>query len=86
MFNIAGFFKRIQNTHTKELFIRSIIGAAIKKYTSNEVPIESITFNSSTVILKNVSQSLKSAIFVKKQSILKEINSEQTIRIVSDIR
>lgn len=86
MFNIAGFFKKIQNSHTKELFIRTIVIQAIKKFTQSDIPIESVSFNSSTIVLKNISQSLRSIIFIKKQTIISEINSSQTIRIVTDIR
>ena len=86
MFNISGFFKRIQNAHTKELFIRTVIRDSIKKSTTIEIPLESISFNASTAILKGISQSLRSVIFIKKRVILADINANQTIRAISDIR
>ena len=86
MFSIGKFFERIQNTRTKEVYIRSVIQGAIKKNTGAEIPIDAISFKSSTALLKNISQSLRSAIFIKKGQILKDVNAEQTIRVVEDLR
>ncbi len=86
MLKIADFFKRIQNKHSQELFIRSTIQASIKKYTKVELPIESISLKSGIVSLKGISQTARSQVFIKKQAIIEELNSTQTIRIVTDIR
>jgi hypothetical protein len=51
-----------------------------------EIPLESITFKSTTIELKNVPQSLRSVIFIKKNAILKAVNEAQAIRQVTDIR
>ena len=86
MINIGQFFKKIQNKHTKELFVRSIIKDALKKYTQLDVPVEAMSFSSNSLVLKNISQVAKSQIFIKKQLILQEINTAQSIKIISDIR
>lgn len=86
MFNIGQFFKKAQNKHTQELFIRSTIKDAIQKQTNIEIPIEAISFTSQTLILKGISQGAKSQIFIKKQLILQEINTKQNIRKILDVR
>ncbi len=86
MFGIGDFFKRIQNSYGKEIFIRSAVQNAIKKYTGSEVPIKDMTFKGEVVTLSNISQSLRSVLYIKKQNILKEINSVQGARVISDIR
>lgn len=86
MLNIGQFFKKIQNKHTKELFIRSVVKDVIQKYVGVEVPVESISFKSDTVVLQGVSQTAKSQIFIKKQAIVQEVNSKQNIRRIVDVR
>ncbi len=86
MLKISEFFKKIQNRHTKELFVRSVVRDSLKKIVNVEVPVEAISFKSSIAVLKDVSQSARSQIFIKKQTIIQEINSLQSIRIVEDIR
>ena len=86
MLSIGKFFERIQNVRTKELFIRSVIRDAIKKHVSVEIPVESIALKSSDITLKNINSSLRSAIFIKKQTLIAEINAAQAIRSFTDIR
>lgn len=86
MFDISNFFKKFHGAFAKEVLIRSTIREAILKYTGAEVPLTAIAFKSETVILEGVSQSLKSAIYIKKQAILKEIALKQNMRAVTDIR
>jgi hypothetical protein len=86
MLSIGKFFERIQSARTKELYIRSVIQGAIKKNTAADIPLDAISFRSSTANLKNINQSLRSIIFIKKGQILRDINSEQNIRRVEDIR
>ncbi|MES2216106.1 MAG: hypothetical protein V4481_02310 [Patescibacteria group bacterium] len=86
MLSIAKFFERIQNKRSKDVFIRTVVQSAIQKNTGAVVPLEFVTFKGEAVALKNVSSTLLSAIFIKKNQILKDINGEQAIRIVQDIR
>jgi hypothetical protein len=86
MLNIGEFFKRIKGSFAKEIFVRNAIKEAVKKYTGADIQIEDISFKGSTVMLKNVNQSARSTIFIKKHAIIKEVNTAQNIRIVSDVR
>lgn len=86
MLKIADFFKKIQNKHSQELFIRSTIQTSIKKYTQVELPIESISIKSSSILLKGISQTERSQVFIKKQIIIQELNTIQKIRLITDIR
>lgn len=85
MFGISEFFKKFQNSYTKEVYIRTAIKDSITKHTGAVVPLSAITFRSGAVILDGVSPSLKSVIYIKKQTILKEIALKQDIRVVTDI-
>lgn len=86
MFGISHLFERIKNTYGREVVVRGAIQAGVKKFTSTEIPLDSISFSSTTVILTGVSHIIRSVIFVKKKAILQEINRSQTIRVVTDIR
>jgi hypothetical protein len=86
MIGIADFFKKIKGSFAKEVFVRNAIKEAVKKYAGADVNIEDVSFQGSTAILKNINQSARSTVFIKKHSIIKEINSAQNVRIVSDIR
>jgi hypothetical protein len=86
MFSIAKFFERIQNAQAKEVFLLKAIQDALKKHVGIDIPIENISCKSDSVSLKNVNSAAKSAIFIKKAAILKEINEVQQMRVVKDIR
>jgi hypothetical protein len=86
MFSIAQFFARIQNVRSKEVFVRSAIQNTINEVLKVNIPLEAITFKSTTVELKNIPQTLRSVIFIKKGALLKAINEAQAIRQVTDIR
>jgi CMP-N-acetylneuraminic acid synthetase len=86
MFNIGQFFKRIQNKHTQELFVRSLIQESIQQSVGVKIPLEDITLSSGVITLHNISSGLKSVVFVKKQKILESINATQSIQAVHAIR
>ena len=86
MIGLKDFFKKIQNRHTTELFVRSVIQASIKKYTGGDISFDSISFSASSVVLKDISSGLKSALFIKKNAIISDINSNQSNKVVTDIR
>lgn len=86
MLSIAKFFERIQNKRSKDVFIRTVVQNAIQKNTGVVVQLESVTFRGEGVSLKNVTPTLLSAIFIKKNQILRDINAEQAMRVVQDIR
>ncbi|MBU6232400.1 MAG: hypothetical protein KGI45_03355 [Patescibacteria group bacterium] len=86
MQGIGEFFKRIQGAIGKEIAVRNMIREAIKKRTGADIDIGSIKLKNGIVELSGVSQSLRSAIFIKKQAILGDIDSAQSAIRVSDIR
>ena len=86
MLGIHEFFKRIQNLHSKEVFVRTVIQESLKKYTNIGLELKDINFQESTIVLKNTNQTFKSVVFTKKNQILNDINEKQTIRKVTDIR
>ena len=86
MFNIGQFFKKIQNRHTQELFIRSTIQESISRSVGVKIPLEDIVISSGIVTLKNINSGLKSVIFIKKQKILDDVHTSQTIHPIVDIR
>lgn len=83
MLNIGQFFKRIQNKHTQELYLQEIIKGAIQKYTGMSVEFERV---GSEIKIKKASAALKSHLFIKKEAILTEINSQQQTIIMTELR
>ena len=86
MFNIRDFFSRIQNSHAKEVFIRSIIRDSVKKVANIDVSLESIAIRAGTVTFTGMNQADRSTIFIKKQAILKDIALNQEMRKIDDVR
>jgi hypothetical protein len=86
MLDIKKFFEKIQNTRAKEIFLRQAVKESIEKHTPVKISLESISFSSTTVVLKNLNQSARSTIFIKREAILKEIGERQLGRAVTDIR
>ena len=86
MLNIGQFFKKIQNKYTQELFIRTLIKEHIQKHIGIVIPVEDISFKSGDIILKNISQTARSQIFIKKQALLQRINEVQQAKKIGDIR
>ena len=86
MLNISEFFKRIHSKQAKEVNIRNVIRTAIKNHAKFDISIESISFNSNTAILEGITPIARSEIYIKKQAILNDINSQQNIRAIADIR
>ncbi|MCX6706155.1 MAG: DNA polymerase III subunit beta [Candidatus Woesebacteria bacterium] len=69
----AALTGEVQNSFTKEVVLRTTIKEAIKKHVGIDIPIENISPKNGIVTLKNISQSARSAIFIKKQKILGEL-------------
>ncbi len=86
MLSIGQFFKKIKNKHSREVFVRTVVGEVIQKHTQAHIPTESIVFSSDTIILQHISSAARSHIFIKKQAILKEIAERQDIKVISDIK
>lgn len=86
MIGLGEFFKKVQNSFVKELSLRASIKEIVMKHTNIEIPIENISYKSGSIILKNVNQTAKSVIFIKKKVILEEIYKQNPGLVVSDIR
>lgn len=86
MLSISNFFSKIQSKHTKGMFVRTVVQSVIQKKLSVQIPIESISIKTSVVVLKNINSSILSAVFIKKSQIIKDINTEQGIVVIEDIR
>ena len=86
MFGISGFFKNINNAFTKEIVLRTAVRDSIKKYANVDVALEDVDCKRAIVTLKKVNQAAFSTIFIKKQKILDEINNNQKIMIIKDLR
>ena len=85
MLKIGEFFKRIQGAFAKEVAFRMEVQRIVKEFTSLQVPIEAISMKSASIRLKNISQSARSEIYIKKKSILDSLNKAQDIYRVEDI-
>ena len=86
MIGIGDFFKRIKGLHAREVLVRTIIQDAIKKHTGVDIPLDSISFSAGSIVLKSASNSLRSAIFIKKTAILADVNAGQDLKKIVDIR
>ncbi|GEM_PF-602453 len=86
MFNISQFLNRIRGTQGKQILQRNIVRNVVLKNIGIDIPAENITIKSAVIFLNNISQSAKSAVYVKKQIILNEINKGQDTIIVRDIK
>ena len=86
MLGIKEFFKNIQNKHTQELFVRSVVQEGIRTHTGASVPLEAIQRTTETIVLKGVASALRSAVYIKKSHIIGYINEHQTIYTIVDIR
>lgn len=83
MRNIGEFFRKIQNRQAASFFLQKIVSEVLKDVANIEVSENNVVISRSEIILKGISQSAKSEIFIKKEKILKEINKRQDKVITS---
>ncbi len=86
MISIGEFFKRIGGIQSQEIAFRTGIQTAMKEIIGIDIPIESITFKSGTISLKNISSGARSSIFIKKTAIIEHANQLQSAHKITDIR
>ncbi|MFA6458876.1 MAG: hypothetical protein WCV79_00540 [Candidatus Paceibacterota bacterium] len=86
MFNISQFLKRATGKQGRELYFRKSIQDLLKERFDLEVPFEMISLKSGTIYIKNIPQSARTSIFIKKTAILQEINRIQDIYVILDVR
>lgn len=85
-FNISQLLNKIRSIQAKGALQRKIVHDSILKNIRLDIPIENISIKSTIITLKNISQSAKSEIYIKKQVILEDINKDQKIVVARDIR
>lgn len=85
-FNISQLLNKIRSVQAKGALQINLIHDSLLKNIGIDIPIPNISIKSTIVSLKNISQSTKSAIYIKKQSILDDINKGQENIIARDIR
>ena len=86
MYGIGGFFKKIQNSFSGEIILRNIIKDAVCKHCGIELSIDNVSYKNGVINLKHLNQSAKSAVFIKKVSILKELKEKVSGKTITDIR
>ena len=89
-FNIRGFLAKMRGRQAEQSLAKEAIKEALRKHLDLEVPAEDITLSASVATVGRISQAARSALFIKKQAILAEINNEadgsRRRRAVTDIR
>lgn len=86
MKGIAELFARIKNVQAKEVFMRTAVQQALKKAANIDCVVDDISFKGAVVQIKNMSQTAKSQLFMKKGAVLKEIALQSPGRAISDIK
>ncbi|MDB5238830.1 MAG: hypothetical protein JWO00_165 [Candidatus Parcubacteria bacterium] len=86
MKSIGEFFARIRNKQTDEIRLRLSVQEIIEKYAKTKLPFDAISFSIKTISIKGLSQGAKSAIFIKKPVILKELAEKVPNRPIEYIR
>ena len=85
MKRISELLGRMIGIQARESLVLIAVQQALKSRLSLEVPLEAISCKGATVTLKGIDQSARSALFIKKETILKEINGLQSVRTIIDI-
>jgi hypothetical protein len=86
MKSIGDLFARIKNVQAKEVFLRTAVQQALKKAANIDCTINDISFKGGSVQVKNISQTAKAQMFMKKTAILKEIALQSPGRTISEIK
>lgn len=85
MKSISEFFKKINDTHTKEIALRSSIQSSIKEITDIDIPVTSISVKTGIVSFKSIPHAARSVIYINKQKIINQINNNLTQNKISEI-
>ncbi|MDE2038333.1 MAG: hypothetical protein KGI69_03910 [Patescibacteria group bacterium] len=86
MKSIKEFFAKARERQARELAPREIIRKSLKAKAGVDVPVGAIGFKGDNAVVKGMSASARSAVFVKKAAILADIAAQGCPRKVSDIR
>lgn len=85
-FNIGDFLKRATNKQAQELYFRQSVKDVLKNKFDTDINFDAISLKGGVIYLKNISQAARMAIFIKKQQVLLELNNNQNIYKIIDIR
>lgn len=85
MKGIGEFFARIQNAQAKEVFLRKSVQDALLAI-GIELEISAISFKGGDILLRGLSQTAKTQLFLKKTSLLRAISEKGLGRQVKDVR
>jgi hypothetical protein len=84
MFNISLFLERFKNLGQGERLLKEAISSSVKEIVGFDLDTKSINLKNGEVIFK-VSPTLKNAIYIKKELILKKIK-DKNIENINNIR
>jgi len=86
MFNVGGFFEKFLALQSKEIGVRNFIIESLKKNTGIDTTINDIEIKDGVVYIKKLSQAAKNTLFMKKDSILEEVNMSQSATKIKNIK
>ena len=74
MRSIGEFFKKIQNARAGSFFIHTTIVEVVKRVAHIDIVPESVHIQSTKITLKGISQAARNEVFIKRKTLLEEIN------------
>ncbi len=86
MFNIGQILNKVRALRESDIGIRTAIKNAVAKYTEIDVPVEHVQIKSGKATIKNISQAARSVVFMKKETILRDISETLQNNKVKDIQ
>lgn len=86
MFNIDQLLQRFKSSRNDDIRVRSIVAKVLKEKVLLDIPLESVDIKPPRIFLKNIPQAARSEIYIKKESILAEINKVHSGRALTDIK
>lgn len=86
MFNIGGFFSKIQGVYDKNVAIRSVAAQILKETAGIDALPEKISYESNILRIEGISHAAKSVIFMKKEKVLAALRVNEHFLRIRDIK
>ena len=86
MFNIGGFFGKIQEAYSKDVQLRTAAAKALKECANIDIPLEKIEYKSNVLHVGGISHAAKATLFLKKQKILDALRAEDLFARIKDVK
>lgn len=86
MFNIGGLFAKFVKLQADEIGLRTLVSESLKINTGINIDIKEIEIKNNTIFIKNLPQAGKNVLFIKKTSILEDINSKFPSKKILNIK